>query len=82
MTSIRVSVVCKDNATTKAFKEDLQNFKKLLSEAGTKLVFEFPTSDEAGAKALIGRAETLGFKATKEIYEDPLDSSGASADFW
>jgi hypothetical protein len=82
MATWRVSVVCKDNATAKLFKEDKENFKKLLSEAGTKLVFEFPLSGEADAKALIARAEAAGFKATKEQYEDPLDSSGASADFW
>ncbi|MEK6986000.1 MAG: hypothetical protein AABX89_06435 [Candidatus Thermoplasmatota archaeon] len=82
MATLRVAVICKDNATAKLFKEDKENFKKLLSEAGTKLTFEFPLSDEAGAKALMGRAEAAGFKATKETYEDPLDSSGASADFW
>ncbi len=82
MATLRVAVVCKDNATAKLFKEDRENFKKLLSEAGTKLTFEFPVSDEAGAKALMARAEAAGFKATKEVYEDPLDSSGASADFW
>ena len=82
MATLRVSVICKDNASAKLFKDDLQNFKKLLSEAGTKLVFEFPLSGEADAKALMSRAEAAGFKATKETYEDPLDSSGASADFW
>ncbi len=82
MATWRVHVVCKDNASAKLFKEDRENFKKFYGEAGTKLTFEFPMSDEAGAKAMVAKAEAAGFKGTIEKYEDPLDSTDATADFW
>ena len=81
MATIRVAVVCKDNATAKLFTEDKENFKKLLSEAGTKLTFEFPMSGDKDAEALMARARALDVKATKETYEDPPASSDATADF-
>lgn len=82
MATWRVHVVASDNAKAKLFKEDRENFKKFYGEAGTKLTFEFPENDERGADAMVAKAKSQGFKAEKERYEDPLDSSGATADFW
>ena len=48
-------------------------------EAGLRVTAEM---NEKGAEELVAEATKLGFEAKKEKYEDPLESSGATADFW
>lgn len=82
MATWRVNVVAPDVPKAKSFKDDRENFKKFYGENGTKLTFEFPLSDEKGADAMVEKAKSQGLKAEKERYEDPLDSTDATADFW
>jgi len=82
MASWRVTVTAPDAAKAKEFKEAKENFKAAINDAGPKVTFEFSESNEKGADELAARAKALGYEATKERYEDPLDSAGATADFW
>jgi hypothetical protein len=78
----RVHVKAADAAAIDAFKNEVSRFKKLYSHGGLEAVFEFPESNEKGADEMAAEATKLGMTAKKEKYEDPLESSGATADFW
>jgi len=82
MATWRVHVKAPDAAAIDPFKNDRDRFKKLYSHGGAEAIFELPESNEKGADEIVADAKKLGFTATKERYEDPLESSGASADFW
>lgn len=82
MATWRVNVTAPDATKMKEFREARENFKSAISESGNKATFEFSESSEASAEELIARAKAAGMTAEKEKYEDPLESSGASADFW
>jgi hypothetical protein len=82
MATWRVHVTATDPVKAKEFREARENFKDAIAETGGKMTFEFSESNEKGAEALIARAKAAGFTADKEKYEDPLESSGATADFW
>ncbi len=75
----RITIKGKESEDREAFKE--LHFKKLYNSSGDSVTFEVPGHDEAAADALVKEAETAGFTATKESYEDPLDEAG-SVDFW
>jgi len=82
MATWRVHVKAPDAAAMDPFKNEVSRFKKLYSHGGAEAIFELPESNEAGADQIVADAKTAGFTASKERYEDPLESSGASADFW
>lgn len=82
MATWRVHVKATDPKAMDEFKNEVRRFKKLYSHGGVEAVFEFPESDEKGADELAAEATKLGMTAKKEKYEDPLESSGATADFW
>lgn len=82
MPTWRVHVVAPDSQKAKEFKEAKENFKAAYQDAGAKVTFEFPESNEKGADELIARAKALGYKAEKEKFTDPLESVEGSADFW
>ena len=83
MATWRVHVTAPDSAKAKEFKDAKENFKALYSEAGPKVTFEFPESNEKGADEMVARAKALGYQAEKEKYVDPLDAvEGTAADFW
>lgn len=82
MATWRVHVKAPNAEAMEPFKNDRDRFKKLYSHGGAEAVFEVPESNEAGADQIVKDAKAAGFEAKKERYEDPLESSGASADFW
>lgn len=82
MATWRVHITATDPAKAKEFREAKENFKSAIADSGAKVSFEFSETSEKSADDLIARAKALGFTAEKERYEDPLESSGASADFW
>jgi hypothetical protein len=82
MATWRVHVKAPDAAAIDPFKNEVSRFKKLYSHGGAEAIFEFPEADEKGADKIAAEAKAAGFTATKERYEDPLESSGATADFW
>lgn len=82
MATWRVAVKAPTAEAMEPFKNEKERFKKLYSHGGAEAIFEVPEHDEAGADRIVAEAKAAGFEATKERYEDPLESSGASADFW
>ena len=84
MATWRVHVKAEAGAGEKmdAFKNEIQNFKKLYSHGGLEAVFEFPQSNEKGADEMVEAAKALGLTAKKESFVDPLESMEGSADFW
>ncbi len=81
MTTWRVTVKGEADAVD-AFKNDRENYKSKISEAGGSATFEFPESLESDADALIERAKAAGLEASKETYTDPLDAAGDVAFEW
>ncbi|MHB8633438.1 MAG: hypothetical protein ACYDBQ_05640 [Thermoplasmatota archaeon] len=82
MATWRVYVKAQDAEKMEAFKNDPRFFKKLYSHGGAEAVFELPENNPKGADEVVSEAVKLGFEAKKERFEDPLESSGAQADFW
>ena len=82
MATWRIAVTAPDAQKAKEFKEAKENFKAAYQDAGPKVIFEFPESNEKGADELAARAKALGYKADKEKFVDPLESVEGSADFW
>lgn len=82
MATWRIIVTPTDAEKGKLFREARENFKDAIGDTNGKMTFEFSEANEKGADALMERAKAAGFTAEKEKYEDPLESSGASADFW
>ena len=82
MATWRIIVTAPDAEKMDAFKNDLRFYKKLYNSGGAEATFEVPEAAEATADDIIAEAKKLGLEARKEKYEDPLESSGATADFW
>ncbi|MEA3189918.1 MAG: hypothetical protein QOD77_500 [Thermoplasmata archaeon] len=82
MATWRVLVKAPTAEAMEPFKNERDRFKKLYSHGGAEAIFEVPEHNEAGADQIVAEAKAAGFEAKKERYEDPLESSGASADFW
>ena len=80
MATWRVHVTCTDAEAAEEFKKEF--YKKLYQSAGPTVSFEVPEMDEAGADEIIKAAKDAGFEASKEKYEDPLDSAQGTVDFW
>lgn len=79
MSAIRITVNAPDADIATEVKE--QFFKKLYEHAGTKVVFEVPAGAEADADEIVTFAKDKGCEATKEDFEDPLESA-EGVDFW
>lgn len=77
--TLRVTVTAPDMDKANEIKE--QFFKKLYEHAGTKVVFELPLGDDAGAKEIEDAAKAAGCEASTETYSDPLDNA-EGVDFW
>jgi hypothetical protein len=82
MATWRVHVKAPTAEAIDPFKNEVSRFKKLYSHGGAEATFEFPEANEKGADEMVADAKKAGFEAKKERYEDPLESSGATADFW
>ncbi|HUR61135.1 MAG TPA: hypothetical protein VM286_02060 [Candidatus Thermoplasmatota archaeon] len=82
MATWRVTVKAPTAEAMDPFKNEVQRFKKLYSHGGAEAIFELPETNEKGADEIVADAKKAGFEASKERYEDPLENSGASADFW
>lgn len=78
--SLRITVTATDADAAVEIKEKF--FKALYEHAGTKVTFEVPDSDMAGAEEIKKAAEDAGHEAAIETYEDPLESSDNAVDFW
>jgi hypothetical protein len=80
MTTWRITVTGGEPEEREAFKD--AHYKQLLTTTGDSVSFELPEADAAGADALVAEAKKAGLEASKESYEDPLDSADAAVDFW
>ncbi len=81
MSTWRVTVKGEAEAV-EAFKNERENYKAKISEAGGSATFEYPEKLESEADAMIERAKAAGLEASKESYTDPLDAAGDVAFEW